>query len=297
MRQKVVIRAKISRKDRVLLLRRHGGRGDIAGRYELPGGSLHSGEQPLDALKRSLAVHSALEPESAKLQETVSFVDPVDHDLQYLFIVYRVSIDDTSRIILDDEYDHYVWRKLSETDPDTVTESTAILLNLASLNPVAKAADHKNTDIDVAKNTTIIIHSDGGSRGNPGPTASAYIIENSGGEILDQGGEYLGDFLTNDVAEYYGVLLGLRAAADIGARNVSFYSDSLMVVDQLNGMFHVKELDRKIYDEIKYLVHRFDHVGFHHVHREYNRSADALVNQILDKFAPKNRNHHEYRDS
>ena len=72
----------------------------------------------------------------------------------------------------------------------------------------------------------------------------------------------------------------------MGAKNVNFYSDSLMVVDQLNGMFKVKDIDKKIYQEIKQLMFTFDRVRFRHVHREYNRSADALVNQILDENEP-----------
>jgi ribonuclease HI/ADP-ribose pyrophosphatase YjhB (NUDIX family) len=296
MRQKIVIRAIVSRKKRVLLLRRHGGRPSIAGLYELPGGALRDHEQPVDTLKRTLQLHSGIEPEAFKLHDVISFIDPDDADLQYLFILYFVDIADDAHVSLDMEYDRYVWREFREIEPNIMTNSTKVLLDLGGVNLVddfsrkissshdnSREKSEANDDI----NTTVIIHSDGGSRGNPGPTAAAYIIENEFGEVLGQGGEYLGDYMTNGIAEYYGVLFGLRAAAKLGARNVNFYSDSLMVVDQLNGMFRVKELDEKVFREIKQLLFAFSRVRFRHIHREYNRSADALVNQILDENEPR----------
>jgi len=284
MRQKVVIRAVVSRRSDVLLLRRHGGRPSIAGLYELPGGALHGGEQPTDALKRALQIHAGVEPETFRLRDVMSFTDPDDRELQYLFILYDVSLDNTSRITTDGEYDHYLWRKLREIQPDEITNSTAILLGIGEGN----TSENNDFSLDlpdtnVAKNTTVIIHSDGGSRGNPGPTAAAFIVENTAGEILDQGGEYLGDHLTSGFAEYYGVLFGLRAAAKLGAKNVNFYSDSLMVVNQLNGLFHPKLRDEKVFREIERLRAKFGRVRFRHIHREYNRMADGLVNKILDE--------------
>ena len=106
MKQKVVIRAIVHRHDKILLLRRHGGRPSIAGLYELPGGSLHIGEQPSDALKRSLQIHAGVEPEHYRLRDVVSFIDPDDRQLQYLFIVFDVTLPRGrgARVTLDDEY-------------------------------------------------------------------------------------------------------------------------------------------------------------------------------------------------
>lgn len=294
MRQKIVIRAIIMKNHRVLLLRRSGGRPSIDGKYELPGGSLHDHDQPVDSLERSIQVHAGLEPESYRLHDVVSFIDPDYDDLQYLFILYFVEIADDARVTLDSEYGHYSWFTFSEIDPGTVTNSTRVLLDLGGVNLVdgagIRSANGKTTYANDDKKIAVAIHSDGGSRGNPGPTASAYVIENNKNEVIDQGGEYLGDYLTNDRAEYYGVLLGLRAAVRIGARVINFYSDSLMVIDQLNGMFHVKNVDTDIYDAIRKLLPRFDSVRFRHIHREYNRLADSLVNRILDENDPKKRN-------
>ena len=84
MRQKVVIRALVERQGKILLLRRVGGRPSISGLYELPGGSLHVGEQPVDALKRSLQIHAGIEPETFCLRDVVSFIDP-DYRIPSMF--------------------------------------------------------------------------------------------------------------------------------------------------------------------------------------------------------------------
>jgi ribonuclease HI/ADP-ribose pyrophosphatase YjhB (NUDIX family) len=283
LRQKVVIRAIVERHRRVLLLRRHGGRPSITGLYELPGGSLHRGEQPTDALKRSLQIHTGIFPETIRLREVVSFADPDDRELQYLFIIYEVSSSEgASKVSLDDEYDHYVWKSLSDIQQEMVTNSTATLLNISGVQ-------HGDSDLVLdglkndAKNTTFTIYSDGGSRGNPGPSAAAFIIMNNDNNIVEQGGKFLGH---NDsgMAEYVGVELALKKALELGINNIEFRSDSLMVVNQLNGLFSVKNHEfRPIHDRIIHLITRFQRINFRHVHREYNRMADGLVNKILNE--------------
>ncbi len=282
LKQKVVIRAVVSRRGHVLLLRRHGGRPSISGLYELPGGSLHRGEQPTDALKRSLQIHAGIEPETFQLRDVVSFIDPDDRELQYIFILFEVGIDTEQRVTLDDEYDHYIWRRLSEIQHNDVTNSTSILLNLGAQR--AKQPDLVLDNNKSAENlATLVIHSDGGSRGNPGPSAAAYIIMDKNENIVAQGGKFLGRG-DSGMAEYTGVELALEKAFELGAQVVEFYSDSLMVVNQINGLFavHNKEF-RPIHDRIMKLLVRFRRITFRHVHREYNRMADGLVNKILDE--------------
>ena len=273
----------VERHGRVLLLRRRGGRTSIAGLYELPGGSLHSGEQPIDALKRSLQIHAGIFPESTRLRDVASFIDPDDRDLQYTFIVYEVTLPSASRISLDDEYDHYIWKSLSNMQQSEITNSTATLLNIG--------IEQKNNDSDLVldnaksdvKKTVFTIHSDGGSRGNPGPSASAFIITDQNNNIVTQGGKFLGRS-DSGMAEYIGVELALRKAIELEIRNVEFRSDSLMVVNQINGLFAVKNREfRPIHDRIVRLLPQFQRINFRHVHREYNRVADALVNKILDE--------------
>ena len=283
LKQKVVIRAIVERHRRVLLLRRHGGRPSIAGLYELPGGSLHRGEQPTDALKRSLQIHAGIFPESIRLRDVVSFIDPDDRELQYIFIVYEVGLPEgASRVSLDDEYDHYTWKTLSDIQHKTVTNSTAALLNIG-----IEQGDDSDLILDGlkndVKNATFTIYSDGGSRGNPGPSAAAFIIMDGDSNIVDQGGKFLGES-SSGMAEYIGVELALEKALELGVKNIELRSDSLMVVNQLNGLFTVKNREFwSVHSRIIRLTAQFQRINFRHIHREYNRVADGLVNKILDE--------------
>lgn len=282
MKQKVVVRAIISQRGRVLLLRRHDGRMSISGLYELPGGSLHSGEQPVDALKRSLQIHAGVQPETFRLYDVMSFIDPDDHEMQYVFLVYEVGLPTgRPRITLDDEYDHYSWKLTSDIKRQMVTNSTATILNLGSeqsTKPDFVLDGNKYDDV-----MTFVIHSDGGSRGNPGPSAAAYIITDKNEKMIAQGGKFLG-WNNSGMSEYIAVELAIEKAIELGAEVVEFYSDSLMVVNQLNGLFAVKNPDfRKVYDRIMQKLVRFRRITFRHIYREYNRMADGLVNKILDE--------------
>jgi ribonuclease HI len=212
----------------------------------------------------------------------VSFVDPDDRELQYVFILFAVAIGMDQRVTLDDEYDHYIWRKLSEIQQDVVTNSTSILLNLG-------AHQNKRPDLVLDNNKSVenlaalVIHSDGGSRGNPGPSAAAFIIMDKDENIVAQGGKFLGRG-DSGMAEYVAVELALEKATELGAQVVELYSDSLMVVNQLNGLFSVKNSDfRDVHDRIMKILVQFRRITFRHIHREYNRMADGLVNKILDQ--------------
>jgi len=129
----------------------------------------------------------------------------------------------------------------------------------------------------------VVIYSDGGSRGNPGPSASGFVIYDQAGKLLFEGGEYLG-VTTNNQAEYRAVLLGLEKALEMGASFVDFKMDSLLVVNQMAGIYRVKNRDLwPIYESIRNIVKKFDDVRFTHVRREFNKEADAMVNKILDE--------------
>lgn len=280
MRQKVVIRALVERQGKILLLRRVGGRPSISGLYELPGGSLHVGEQPVDALKRSLQIHAGIEPETFCLRDVVSFIDPDYQNTQYVFIVYSTTIDRGDKVTTDDEYDKIRWVKLSDIHYSQLTSSTNILLDIAKFD----SGGDKATPDRTTTRQTAIIHSDGGSRGNPGPSASAYIItDRSGQTVLAQGGKFIG-YSNSGMAEYIGVELGLAKAVELGLTDVDFYSDNLMVVNQINGIFKVHNPEFiDVYNRVVKLLFNFRRVHFHHIHREYNSLADSLVNKILDE--------------
>lgn len=129
------------------------------------------------------------------------------------------------------------------------------------------------------------IHCDGGSRSNPGPAASAFVAYDEDEKIIFQQGKYLGQ-ATNNVAEYQGVLLALEWLVEEKNINspVNFYLDSQLIVNQLNGVFRIKEktlLDLAM--QVKSLERKLNvKIIFNHVLRAKNKDADLLVNQTLD---------------
>ena len=128
---------------------------------------------------------------------------------------------------------------------------------------------------------TWTIHIDGAARGNPGPAACAYIIARPGAAPLEVAAR-LGE-TTNNVAEYTALVRALERAADLGARKLTIFSDSELLVKQMNGEYRVKNADlRVLYDQAQALARRFEKVTLQHVRREQNKRADALCNQALD---------------
>ena len=139
---------------------------------------------------------------------------------------------------------------------------------------------------NVEQNTTsypkVDVFSDGGSRGNPGKSASGYVILTTDETVLETGGEYLG-IATNNQAEYQAVRLALEQAKKYSPLAVRFFIDSELVVKQLNGEYKIKNNNLwPIYEAIKKLMKEFPSVTFTHVRREQNTLADKEVNRILD---------------
>ena len=128
----------------------------------------------------------------------------------------------------------------------------------------------------------VTVHVDGGARGNPGPAAAAAVITGAGGEVLDEAMEVLGT-QTNNVAEYRGLLLGLRRAAGLGATEVDVVNDSELVAKQVNGAYKVKhEAMKPLFLEALELLRGFERWSMRSVPRAQNAEADALVNEALD---------------
>jgi ribonuclease HI len=128
----------------------------------------------------------------------------------------------------------------------------------------------------------VVVHVDGGARGNPGPAAAAAVISTPDGEVLDRATELLGE-QTNNVAEYRGLLLGLRRARELGATEVEVINDSELVARQVNGAYKVKHAAMKpLHAEALALLAQFDAWSMRNVPRAQNAQADALVNEALD---------------
>ena len=130
---------------------------------------------------------------------------------------------------------------------------------------------------------SITINVDGASRGNPGPSGIGYCIHDSNGKIVERKGEFIG-FATSRLAEYIAMRKGIERAIELDYKTVRFISDSLMVVNQLNGVFHVKNQDiMPVYKDIQQKLNNFDAVSFTHVPRSKNMIADSEANAAIDE--------------
>jgi ribonuclease HI len=128
----------------------------------------------------------------------------------------------------------------------------------------------------------IVVHVDGGSRGNPGPAAAAAVLHDGDGRLLAEASEVIG-VASNNVAEYRGVLLGLRRALDLGATEVEVVNDSELVSKQLNGDYRVKHRAMvPLFTQTRSVLEQFERWSIRSVRREENAHADALVNAALD---------------
>ena len=128
----------------------------------------------------------------------------------------------------------------------------------------------------------VVVHVDGGARGNPGPAAAAAVISTPDGEVLDEAGVAIG-VATNNVAEYRALLLGLARARDLGADEVEVVNDSELVAKQVNGAYKVKHPDLKpLHAAALEALTGFDRWSVRSVPRAQNADADALVNRTLD---------------
>lgn len=129
---------------------------------------------------------------------------------------------------------------------------------------------------------SLVVHVDGGARGNPGPAAIGVVVSTSDGEVLDELAETIGT-ATNNVAEYRAVLRGIERAADLGAAEIELVNDSELVARQLTGAYKVKHPAMKpLYEQAISALRGFDRWDIRNVPRADNARADALVNAALD---------------
>lgn len=289
MKQRIEVQSFVRKDGKVLLLKHASGQEGVQGKYELPGGRVGPEEQPEEALKRIMNEATGLEVHAAYLSDVFTYTDQGDdRSVQRAIIVYVASISgDKGDIQLSSKYSRYAWKRLSDIDQEETTDLTYMLLNMHREKPgTTTAIDGVNIQRSVnyaaKKQGVVVMYSDGGSRGNPGPSAAGYIIRDTDQKLVYEGGAYLG-ITTNNQAEYHGVRLGLEKAKELGANSVECYVDSMLVVNQLNGQYVIRNRELwPIHERIKELIRQFDKVTFRHVKREFNQQADGMVNKILD---------------
>lgn len=174
-----------------------------------------------------------------------------------------------------------IWLSTHEAQ-DTITDRDRALAEAIDTIYDKKETD-KGADINTTKKTEVKLYTDGGSRGNPGPSASGYVLLDMNDKVLIKRGVYLG-ITTNNQAEYRALKFGLEEAQKMGAEQVDIYMDSLLIVNQMTGKFKIKNRELlPIHEAIKALAKTFKHVSYTHVPRELNKLADAMVNKALDE--------------
>jgi len=129
----------------------------------------------------------------------------------------------------------------------------------------------------------LIIYTDGGARGNPGPSGIGVVVYNEQKELVREYSDFLG-IATNNQAEYKAVILALKKAQELGGEELHFYLDSELVVKQLRGEYKVKNKDlASLFLEIHNLTINFQKISYTHVRRELNQEADRLANEAMDR--------------
>jgi ribonuclease HI len=129
---------------------------------------------------------------------------------------------------------------------------------------------------------SVKLFTDGGSRGNPGPAAAAFVLQQDDGTVLDARGDAIG-IQTNNVAEYTALRNGLRRAAELGVTEVEVVSDSELMVKQMRGEYKIKNAAlQELSIEAAALARAVGTVRYTAVRREHNELADRLVNEALD---------------
>lgn len=282
MQQVASIRVIITNKNEqlVLLIKKPG---VSSGEYCLPGAPLYADDKPkvvaLTVVK-NITNSSGVEPQ---LIDATSVLDQENHKNDVTLIYKaRVSDDviDTTR-----NRQNVIWaddQSLLSLPLDTETEllsKRAMAYRKGDLKlPVPTGRIPFKSD----SSRKLLVYTDGGSRGNPGPSAAGYVIFDDTGTVIHEGGAFLG-ITTNSQAEYQAVKLALEKAQDLGAEDIEMRLDSLLVVNQMKGVYAVRNRDLwPIHEYILNLVKRFKRVRFIHVKREDNRLADGMVNRILD---------------
>ena len=226
---------------------------------------------------RFIAEEAKLQVKSIKIRDVITFLALEGSSrLSNLYIIYEVQVNTPVKPSLGGRYTSYKFLK--------DFTNTNIRLNEASLS-VFEITESKIGVGHISPRDTAFaasVYVDGASRGNPGPSGVGYRILDQSGREIEQGGKFIG-FATSRVAEYFAMKNGIERAIALGLKSVHFYSDSLMVVNQLNSIFAVKNQDiLPIYDSIQKLLAEFDSVSFTHISRTENQLADSEANRAID---------------
>lgn len=261
-------------------MKRAQGRTDAPPMWELPTGKIKFGEQPEESMDRMLEEYLGIEvAEKTALRDVITFLAPSmstgTSQLSNLYIIYDVVLAKDTKIVPAERYTAYKYIKPEELGAYRLDETGMVALEILSREGARTNAR------ELAHSATVYV--DGSSRGNPGPSGIGYYIIGETGATLACGGEFIG-FATSRVAEYYSLKEGCEQAIELGLKSVRFVSDNLMLVNQMKGIYKIKNRDLlPIYDDIRELLQHFEAYSFIHVKREQNTKADAEANAAIDR--------------
>lgn len=275
MKQRIRVVGIIKSEGKTLVLKRNRGRSEAPVFWELPTGKIKFGEQPEESIARLLDEYIGITASDIRLKDVITFVAPEGASrLDNLYIVYDIITTDKP-----EPKAHYTaYKYINDFNNPGVhlNSATYAVLEIENNKIISDKLSYRST----ANSHTINI--DGASRGNPGPSGIGYFIKDTNGKIIERGGEFIG-FTTARSAEYFAMKKGIERAVELGIKSARFISDSLMVVNQLNGIMKPKNADIiPIYNSIQTLLKNFESVSFAHVPREENVVADEEANKAID---------------
>lgn len=278
MKQRIRVVGIIRNEDGVLVFKRNRGRSEDPVFWELPTGKIKFGEQPEEAMVRSLSEDTGLSVLSITLKDVITFLAPEgSSQLSNLYIVYELSVKSGIKPTPQERYTAYKYVKDFTNSNIRLNETSMSVVEIEEEKTMSSRTSMRDTA------NAIVVNVDGASRGNPGPSGIGYVIYDNNGQVVERSGEFIG-FATSRMAEYYAVRKGVSRALTLGFRTVRFVSDSLMVVNQLNNIFKVKNKDiLPVYKDILEMIDKFDAVSFVHVPRAQNAAADSEANRAIDQ--------------
>ena len=255
MKQRIRVVGIIKNEEGVLIFKRSRGRSESPVFWELPTGKIKFGEQPEEAMARSLTEYTGLTANDLRLKDVITFLATEDSSqLSNLYIIYELGIEGDIKPTPRERYTAYKFVKDFANSNVHLNETSMSVIEIEE----EKTAPGRISSRDTANSVTINV--DGASRGNS----------------------------TSRVAEYCAMRKGVERAIELGYKTCRFISDSLMVVNQLNGVFHIKNQDIiPIYKDIQEKLQQFEAVSFTHVPRSKNAIADAEANAAIDKILRK----------
>lgn len=275
--KKILVRIAVSVNDTYLVLQRTAETKVNSELWELPGGKLDPNESIEQAACRELLEETGVKVTASNLQYERSESFANGELLSFFFVVV---LDKKPPINLSEEHTNHDWIKSKAAYENIMSKETVYFFE--SVKPIK--TEEKNTSIHSKEENIemLKIYCDGGSRGNPGPSATGYVIYDKNDKELTAGGTYLG-VTTNNQAEYQAVGEAAKVAVEkYQPKTIEFYLDSQLVVNQMKGVYKIRNKDLwPIHESIKRTL-KSVHTEYIHVPRDQNTEADAMVNQVLD---------------